>query len=115
MRGGAADVGAGDPELLAQQVDQQHARLSQGFDVAVIDLQHDARFSHLRPSLAQPTRCLARAMARRNMTPAMWTRKSPGPRPSAGGLVMLCARRTASVIAASPAPLPTRASPASLA
>jgi hypothetical protein len=39
MTGIAADVRAGDPELLAQQVDQQHARLGQGFDLFSVDPQ----------------------------------------------------------------------------
>src|SRR5205814_1783944 len=39
MTGVAPDMRAGDPELLAQQVDQQHARLGQGFDLFLVDPQ----------------------------------------------------------------------------
>jgi hypothetical protein len=39
MTGIAADMRAGDPELLAQQVDQQYARLGQGFDLFLVDPQ----------------------------------------------------------------------------
>jgi hypothetical protein len=55
MAGVTADVRAGDPEFLAQQVDQQQARLSKGFDIAVVDRQFDMHFGHCSPP------CLASA------------------------------------------------------
>jgi hypothetical protein len=39
MTGIAANMRASDPELFAQQVDEQHARLGQGFHLFVVDPQ----------------------------------------------------------------------------
>src|SRR6516165_12770696 len=49
MAGVAADMRTGDPELLAQQVDQQQAWLSEEFDIAVVDRKFDVRFGHCCP------------------------------------------------------------------
>src|SRR5262249_38698645 len=111
MAGVATDMRTGDSELLAQQVDQQQARLGEDFDRAVVDSQFDVHFGHRSPP-AQPARSLARAMARRTINPATWTRNSTGPCPSAAGLAMRWARRAASAIAASSMLVPTSASPA---
>jgi hypothetical protein len=46
MTGVAPNMWAGDPELLAQQVDQQHTRLDQSLDLSTIHPQHDVRFGH---------------------------------------------------------------------
>src|SRR6516225_6190621 len=100
-----------DLALLAQQMDQQQARFSEDFDIAVVDRKFDVHFGHCCPPL-QRARSMARAIARRTVTPATWTRKSTGPCPSAEGLVIRCARRAASAIAASSTPVPTSASPA---
>src|SRR5215469_4059433 len=114
MTGVAADMRAGDAELFAQQMDQQHSRLGQGLDLAAVDLESDLHLGH-RLLLAHRARSLARVRARSTMTPAMWVRKSAGPRPSADGFAMPRARRTASATAASSRPVPITASAASLA
>src|SRR5262252_1224906 len=49
MAGVAADMRTGNPELLAQQVDQQQAWLSEEFDIPFVDRQFDVHFGHCCP------------------------------------------------------------------
>src|ERR1043166_4691193 len=98
MGGLAADMRAGEVGLLAQEVDQQGARLDQGLDLVAVELELDRRLRHGRhPCLA---RACAAAMARRVMTPATWVRNSAEPRPSAAGRVIASAALGAPPIAA---------------
>ncbi len=46
MAGVAADMRAGDIELIAQEMDQQGARLDQSLHGLAIDLHRDLRFGH---------------------------------------------------------------------
>jgi endonuclease/exonuclease/phosphatase family metal-dependent hydrolase len=46
MAGFAADVRAGDIELIAQEVDEQSSRLDQLFDSLAVHLHRDLGFSH---------------------------------------------------------------------
>src|SRR5690242_21539606 len=78
MAGLATNMRAGEIELIAQEVDQQGARLDQSFDVLAVHFQFDLGFGH--HSLPWPrTRDLARSSARVSMTPAILVRYCPGP------------------------------------
>ena len=68
MAGVAADMRAGEAELLAQEVDEQHARLGQAFDGAAVDGHLDVHLGHDRSSLRRRG-SRAASMARRTMTP----------------------------------------------
>jgi hypothetical protein len=76
VAGLAADMRAGETDLLAQEMDQQGARLHQSFDLAAVEGDGDLGLRHLLFSLpAQPAaRSWARWMARRSMTPAILVR-----------------------------------------
>src|SRR6516165_5902771 len=74
----AANVRAGEIELLAQEMDQERARLDQSFDALAVHFQFDLGFGHR--SLPQPrARDLARSSARASMTPAILVRYCAGP------------------------------------
>ena len=96
MAGVAADMRAGDVELVAQEVDEQGSRLDQRFDGLAVDLHGDLGFSHGVASPGQPrARALARASARASMTPAILVRYCAGPRASVAGAVIASAAATA--------------------
>src|SRR5204863_5653185 len=74
MAGVAANMRAGEVELLAQEMDQQRARLGKALDLAPIDPE---LYVHLRhddslPRPVQLARSLARWIARCTMMPATW-------------------------------------------
>src|SRR5689334_11570913 len=99
MAGLATNMRAGEIELIAQEVDQQGARLDQSFDVLAVHFQFDLGFGH--HSLPWPrTRDLARSSARVSMTPAILVRYCPGPRASLAGDVIASAAATALLIVA---------------
>src|SRR5262249_49152690 len=108
MAGLAADMRAGQVELLAQEMDQQRARFDEGLDRLAVDLERDLRLRHDR--LPQRARDLARASARATITPAILVRYSTGPRRSAAGDVIASAAATTrlTVSASSPVPATSR-------
>src|SRR6516225_10020989 len=88
---------AGEIEPFAQEVNQERARLDQGFNALAVDFQFDLRFGHC--SLPQPpVRDLACSSARASMTPAILVRYCAGPRASLAGDVMTSAAATAFLI-----------------
>ena len=105
MRGVAADVGAGQPELLAQEVDQQQARL---------DLRVVRRPVHGDPDLVlchgyrPPARSTASFKARVASTRAISRLYSTEPRRSALGDAAFAARCAASARLAASGRLPVR-------
>ena len=84
MRGLAADMGAGQLQVLADEMHQQRARLDEAFDLGAVHLHGDVGFCHLVP-LPQPARPAARFSARVTMMPPTCLRYSTGPRASAAG------------------------------
>ena len=66
VRGVAADVGAGQPQILAEQVDQQQARLDVGLVLLAVDGELDhASSAHFLPSARSTARRSARAVSTR--------------------------------------------------
>src|SRR5207237_8622798 len=110
MAGVAADMRTGYAKLLAQHMNEQHARLGQGLDSAAVQGHSNVHLRHRRlSSFDQAARARARPMARRTMVPATWVRNSAGPRPSADGAQIALARCTASPIAAASTGVPSKA------
>src|SRR5690349_15832815 len=99
MAGLATNMRAGKIELIAQEMDQQRARLDQSFDAVAVHFQFDLGFGHC--SLPQPrARDLAWSSARASMTPAILVRYCAGPRASLAGDVIASAAATAFLIVA---------------
>src|SRR5437899_580387 len=112
VRGVAADVGAGEPEALAQQVDEQQARLHLCFEGRAVDGDVDVMLRH---RYFPPARWAALRKARTVSTRAISFLYSTEPRRSAPGLAAAPARRPASANAASSAFLPARYASAAVA
>ena len=75
MAGLAADMRPGEVQLLAQEVDQQRARLDQRLDRLAVHRQGDVGFGHaLLSSVSAARAILARASARASITPAILVR-----------------------------------------
>ena len=64
MAGFAADMRPGEVQLLAQEVDEQGARLDQRFDELAVDLHGDLGFGHVFISFGQRARAIWRGRAR---------------------------------------------------
>ena len=100
MAGVAADMGAGEIELFAEEMNEQQARLDVGLDLFAVDGEGDVVFDmrvilgafRRWRGLYARARDWARNTARRNMTPAILARYSAGPCMSDAGLVMASAR-----------------------
>src|SRR6516225_9908769 len=89
MRGVAADVRAGQVQMLAQIVDEQRARLDFRRDGAAVDRHADFDLGDIDHRHGCPYQAVARAKARssarRVITPAILVRYSVEPRPSSAG------------------------------
>src|SRR5262249_952565 len=72
VAGLAADVRAGDVEVVAQEVDEQSARLDQRVDRLAVPLERDLGFGHGLFSYFARDR--ARSSARASITPAIFVR-----------------------------------------
>ena len=83
MGGLAADMGAGEREVLADEMHQERARLDEAFDLGAVDLHGHMSFCHL--PLPYFARLAARCSARVTMMPPTCLRYSTGPRASAAG------------------------------
>ncbi len=70
MAGVAADMRAGQVQLLAQEMDQKRARLDQRFDRLAVDLHRDLGLGHMLSPL-RTRAALAAARARASITPAI--------------------------------------------
>src|SRR5262249_9835811 len=106
VAGLAADMRTGEVELLAQEVDQQGARLDQRLDALAVHGERDVGFGH--GDLRQPARDLARASARVSITPAIFLRYSGVPRRSEAGEQIASAAATAFFTVAASSPEPAR-------
>ena len=84
MGGLAADMGAGELQVFADEMHQQRARFDEAFDLGAVDLHGHMGFCHFDspPQLARPA---ARVSARVTMMPPTCLRYSTGPRASAAG------------------------------
>src|ERR1700761_8231504 len=111
MGGLAADMGAGQLQVLADEMHQQCARLDQAFDLRAIHLHGDVGFRHL--SLPYFARLAARCSARITMMPPTCLRYSTGPRASAAGAMIASAAAAACFSAASSRLVPITALAAS--
>src|SRR5258707_15072973 len=84
MGGFAADMGAGERKVFAQEMHQQRARFDQALDLGAVHLHGHVGFCHFcLPS--QLARAAARVSARVTMMPPTCLRYSTGPRASAAG------------------------------
>src|SRR5258708_14351517 len=82
MGGLAADMGAGERQIFAQEMHQQRARFDQALDLGAVHLHGHVGFCHFcLPS--QLARAAARVSARVTMMPPTCLRYSTGPRASA--------------------------------
>src|SRR5258708_12819422 len=82
MGGLAADMGAGERQIFAQEMHQQRARFDQALDLGAVHLHGHVGFCHFcLPS--QLARAAARVSARITMMPPTCLRYSTGPRASA--------------------------------
>ena len=80
MAGLAADMRAGEVQLLAQEVDEQRARLDQRLDRLAVHRHGDlGSWPCVVSSVSRGARALARASARATITPAILVRYCGGP------------------------------------
>src|SRR5262245_32158052 len=108
MAGLAANMRPGETELLAQEVDEQRARLDQRLDAFAVHGERDVGFGHVGLPNDQRARDLARASARVSITPAIFLRYSGGPRRSEAGEQIASAAVAAFLIVAASSPEPAR-------
>src|SRR5437870_13357240 len=109
VRGVAADVRAGQAQVLAEQVDEKQSRLDLHAVRSAVDGQLDVMRGHgYRP----PARSTAFFSARAASTRAISRLYSTVPRRSAVGAAASAARRAASAMLVSAAPFPSRQSSA---
>src|SRR5262245_17522015 len=105
MRRIATDVGAGQPQLFAKEVDEEEPRLDLGLVLGAVDRDMDLVTGHLYAPCA---RAIAFASARAVRTRAISFLYSTEPRRSAEGEAASAARREASAMAAASPFLPLR-------
>src|ERR1700736_96212 len=114
MGGLAADMGAGERKVLAQEMHQQRARFDEAFDLGAVYLHGHMGLCHFRFS-PQPARDAARVSARITMMPPTCLRYSMGPRASAAGDMIATAAAAACFSAAASRLVPITAFAASVA
>src|SRR5262249_10750110 len=97
--------GARELQVLADEMDQQRARLDEAFDFRAVHFHLHVGLCH--SCLPQAVRPAARCSARTTITPPTCLRYSTGPRASAAGDMIACAAVAAffSVTSSSDAPL----------
>src|ERR1700730_14137131 len=95
MGGLAADMGAGQQQVLADEMHRQRARFDEAFDLGAVHFHRHMGLCHFVPSPSQLAREAARVSARITMMPPTCLRYSTGPRASDAGDIIASAAAAA--------------------